>query len=286
MRSRVDINTDLPVRSADLATRSAHETFPATTSNRLGGGRPRRRPRPPRASILLINTPECLITRGSPTRLRVRLTDRRGGRPAPSSCYDRPACVAADPAAARDARNERSGCAPRGRLAEVRVNARLIATPTAPRTTRPSPTSSRSGAWRRTSWKAPRIHRASLWRTYFSSTTRARAPSTLLDVVPKAERPARFGLLLHGTHSTAIAAELRAITHDVIEGPGARTLDPRCAGAGGASARRQGAARRGELLLVSDDRAPGTPRVRPSIVIAKPLIAPARMRFRRPRTAH
>jgi len=64
-RSRVDINTDLPVRSANLVHTVAHETFPghhlenawkeADLVDRLGRLE---------ASILLINTPECLLSEG------------------------------------------------------------------------------------------------------------------------------------------------------------------------------------------------------------------------------
>ena len=64
-RSRVDINTDLPVRVPDLLHTVAHETYPghhlehawkeAELVDRLGRLE---------ASILLINTPECPISEG------------------------------------------------------------------------------------------------------------------------------------------------------------------------------------------------------------------------------
>jgi hypothetical protein len=64
-RSRVDINTDLPVRSPDLVHTAAHETYPghhlehawkeADLVDRLGRLE---------ASMLLINTPECPISEG------------------------------------------------------------------------------------------------------------------------------------------------------------------------------------------------------------------------------
>jgi hypothetical protein len=65
LRSRVDINTDLPVRVADLVHLVAHEAYPghhlehAWKEADLGLGRGRME-----ASILLINTPECLISEG------------------------------------------------------------------------------------------------------------------------------------------------------------------------------------------------------------------------------
>ena len=64
-RSRVDINTDLPVRAPDLVHTVAHETYPghhlehAWKEAELVDGRRRLE-----ASILLINTPECLISEG------------------------------------------------------------------------------------------------------------------------------------------------------------------------------------------------------------------------------
>ena len=64
-RSRVDLNTDLPVRAPDLVHTVAHETYPghhlehawkeADLVDRLGRLE---------ASILLINTPECPISEG------------------------------------------------------------------------------------------------------------------------------------------------------------------------------------------------------------------------------
>lgn len=65
LRSRVDLNTDLPVRATDLIHVVAHETYPghhlehAWKEADLVGARGRME-----ASILLINTPECLISEG------------------------------------------------------------------------------------------------------------------------------------------------------------------------------------------------------------------------------
>ena len=65
LRSRVDLNLDLPIRAADLVHVMAHETYPGhhlehawkeadlvATAGRL------------EASILLINTPECFVSEG------------------------------------------------------------------------------------------------------------------------------------------------------------------------------------------------------------------------------
>lgn len=64
-RSRVDINLDLPLRLPGLIITAAHETYPghhlehATKERRLVDEQGRLE-----ASILLINTPECLISEG------------------------------------------------------------------------------------------------------------------------------------------------------------------------------------------------------------------------------
>jgi len=65
LRSRVELNVDLPIRAPDLIHVLAHETFPGHHLEHawheadlvLGQGRME-------ASILLINTPECLISEG------------------------------------------------------------------------------------------------------------------------------------------------------------------------------------------------------------------------------
>jgi len=64
-RSRVDLNTDLPIRATDVIHTIAHETYPghhlehAWKEADLVDGRGRME-----ASVLLINTPECLISEG------------------------------------------------------------------------------------------------------------------------------------------------------------------------------------------------------------------------------
>jgi hypothetical protein len=129
LRSRVDVNLDLPMRAADLVHVVAHETFPGhhlehawkeaelvERSGRL------------EASLLLINTPECLVSEGladigrsfvapldETPDLLVELFDRAG------------LPIAADRAAARDAAERSTAMtAPRRRLQECRVNASLM----------------------------------------------------------------------------------------------------------------------------------------------------------------
>ena len=84
LRSRVDVNLDLPMDAATLVHVIAHETFPghhlehASKEANLVERRQRLE-----ATIQLINAPECLVSRG-PRRHRpvVRRPARRGRRPA------------------------------------------------------------------------------------------------------------------------------------------------------------------------------------------------------------
>ncbi len=104
-RSRVDLNTDLPIRAADLLTVLPHETYPghhlehAWHEAHLVDGLGRME-----ASVLCINAPECLLSEGladlgrrfavPPGEEAEHLAEvyRLAGLP-----------IAADPAAARDA---------------------------------------------------------------------------------------------------------------------------------------------------------------------------------------
>ena len=102
LRSRVDINTDLPVRASDLIELVAHETYPGHHLEHAWREALRVGERAElEASVLLINTPECFISEGlavvgarsavpadvEPAVLaelldRAGLTDRAGGDPA------------------------------------------------------------------------------------------------------------------------------------------------------------------------------------------------------------
>jgi hypothetical protein len=129
LRSRVELNTDLPIRAADLVHTIAHETFPGHHLEHawkeaevvLRQGRLE-------SSLLLINAPECLISEGladlghdliSPaeneTELLLELFERAGLR------------VAADPGVAADAAARIVALRPyRSALAASRVNAALM----------------------------------------------------------------------------------------------------------------------------------------------------------------
>jgi hypothetical protein len=128
-RSRVDINTDLPIRAQGLIDLVAHEAFPghhlehATKEAELVDVRGRLE-----ASILLINTPECLISEGladlgirfavKPTEhveLLIELFERAG------------LAIAADPHAARDAAERSQALAgPRDAMSAIGGNAAIL----------------------------------------------------------------------------------------------------------------------------------------------------------------
>jgi hypothetical protein len=213
-RSRFDLNTDLPTRAADLIHVAAHETYPghhlehvskeAELVDRLHRLE---------ASILLINTPECLVSEGladlghrfaSPpdeeTDLLVELYDRAG------------LAIAADRPAAREAATTSVALAgPRRRLAESRINAALM---------RHADGTSHDevlGWLERVGRFAPPVAAKRLefiehplWRTYVFVYHEGEALlRAWLEAVPEAGRAARFARLLHEQLTpTAIAAEL------------------------------------------------------------------------------
>lgn len=128
-RSRFDLNTDLPVRAADLVHVAAHEAYPGhhlehvTKEAVLVDGQGRLE-----ASILLINTPECLVSEG--------LADLGHGVVVPAAeepdllveLFDRAGLpIADDPAAARSAAERAVSLRPlRRTLSEARVNAAFL----------------------------------------------------------------------------------------------------------------------------------------------------------------
>jgi hypothetical protein len=215
-QSRFDLNTDLPTRAADLIHVAAHETYPGHhlehvwKETHLVDGLHRLE-----SSILLINTPKCLISEGladlghrfaSPPEeeadLLVELYDRAG------------LAIASDAAAARAAAEMTVALTvPRRRLSESRVNAALM---------RHADGESHDDvlAWLgRVGRFAPAVAAKRLefvehplWRTYvFVYHEGESLLGRWLDAVPEAERVARFGRLLREQLTpTAIAAELAA----------------------------------------------------------------------------
>ena len=216
LRSRVDINTDLPVRAFDLLHTVAHETFPghhlehAWKESDLVDALGRLE-----ASILLINTPECLISEG--------LADVGRGFASPLEedadllieLYERAGLgLAADPRTARDAAERTVAMAPpRRRLSETRVNAALM------RHADGASHEETLGYLTRVGRFAPHVAAKRLefiehplWRTYVFVYHEGEALLRhWLSAVPEAKRAARFGRLLHEQLTpTAIAAESAA----------------------------------------------------------------------------
>ncbi|MEA2518378.1 MAG: hypothetical protein QOF49_458 [Chloroflexota bacterium] len=218
-RSRVDLNTDLPVRAADLIHVAAHETYPGhhlehawkETDLVERAGRLE-------SSILLINTPECLISEGL-----ADLGHRFASPPADEAdllveLYERAGLpIAADPAAARAAAATTVALAgPRRRLAETRVNAALM---------RHADGRSHEDvlAWLQevgrfaptTAAKRLEFIEHPLWRTYVFVYHEGEALlRRWLEAVAESEAAHRFGRLLREQLTpTAIASELAASPH-------------------------------------------------------------------------
>ena len=129
LRSRVDVNLDLPMDAATLVHVIAHETFPghhlehASKAANLVGRRHRLE-----ATIQLINTPECLISEGLADIGRSFVAPLDVTPDLLVELYDWAGlAIAADPAAAREAAERSTAMtAPRRRLQESRVNAALM----------------------------------------------------------------------------------------------------------------------------------------------------------------
>jgi len=201
-RSRVDVNTDLPVHVAGLISTVAHETYPghhlehawkeADLVDRQGRLE---------ASVLLINTPECLISEGlanlgwhfmvapdEHVALLEELYERAG------------IALAADPAAARGAAERTAAlAAPRHALTAVRGNAailRHVDGRSHPEVLEYLETVGRYAP--ATAAKRLSFIEHPLWRTYVFVYADGEALLTRwVDTAPQIDRPARFGRLLH-----------------------------------------------------------------------------------------
>ena len=216
-RSRVDINTDLPVRATDLIHVVAHETYPghhlehAWKEADLVDTRGRME-----ASVLLINAPECLISEG--------LADVGAGFAAPEDelvdllveIYRVAGLeVGRDPAAARDAA-ERSVAlmVPRRVLIAIRGNAAILRHADGRSHEEVLDYLVDVGRYpRAVSEKRLEFIEHPLWRTYVFVYAEGEALlHRWLEQVPEAERPARFGRLLHEQLTPgAILAESAAV---------------------------------------------------------------------------
>ena len=212
-RSRFDLNTDLPIRAAELVHVAAHEAYPghhlehAWKEAELVDRRHRLE-----SSILLINTPECLLSEGladlghpfaspaaSEPDLLVELYERAG------------LPIGEDPAAATDAAQRTVALAPhRRRLAESRVNAALMRHADGVGHDEVLAWLQRVGRFApEAAAKRLEFIEHPLWRTYVFVYHEGEALlRRWLDAVPEADRAARFGRLLREQlDPAAIAAE-------------------------------------------------------------------------------
>jgi hypothetical protein len=200
-RSRVDINVDLPVRAPDLIGLVAHETYPghhlehAWKEAELVDAAGRLE-----SSILLINTPECLISEGL-ADLGVRFAARPAARAELHiELFQRAGLpIATDPVAAREAAALVIELeSPRETLAAIRGNAAIM---------RHADGRSREEVLAylidvgrfAPAVAAKRLDfiEHPLWRTYVFVYAEGEALlRRWLEAVPEIERPARFGRLL------------------------------------------------------------------------------------------
>jgi hypothetical protein len=214
LRSRVDLNTDLPMRAAELVHVAAHETYPghhlehAWKETELVERQGRLE-----SSILLINMPECLVSEGL-----ADLGHRFASPPETEAdllleLYERAALpIAADPAAARAAAATTAAlAAPRRRLAETRVNAALMLHADGLPHDAVLAWLERVGRFAPTvAAKRLEFIEHPLWRTYVFVYHEGEALlRRWLEAVPESEGAARFGRLLREQLTpTGIAAEL------------------------------------------------------------------------------
>jgi hypothetical protein len=213
-RSRIEINTDLPSPAAELLHVAAHESYPghhlehAWKEAELVDGLGRLA-----ASVLTINTPECLISEGL-ADVGHRFASPPDDEPALLvELYERAGLsLAADAHAARAAAETTVAlAAPRRRLAESRVNAALMRHDDGLDHETVLAWLQRVGGFR------PNVARKRLdfiehplWRTYvFVYHEGERLLQRWLEAVPADEQPARFGRLLREQITpTAIATDL------------------------------------------------------------------------------
>ena len=207
-RSRIDINTDQPSRATTLPRIIAHEAYPGHHLEHAWkeadlvdrGGRLE-------ASILLINTPDCLISEGL-----ANLGLRFAVPPADQvdllvELYDRAGLpLAADPVAAREAAELTDAIAvPRRTLTTTAGNAAILRHADG-RSHDEVLAYLRDVGRYAPAMAAKRLEfiEHPLWRTYIFVYAEGEALlGRWLDAVPEADRAARFGRLLHEQLSPA-----------------------------------------------------------------------------------
>ena len=201
-RSRVDLNTDVPINVARLVHTVAHETYPGhhlehawkEADQVVAAGHLE-------SSVLLINTPECFISEGL-----ADLGHRFASPPGEEAgllieAYEQAGlALARDPMAAREAADLTLAAGPHvAVLRAVAVNAALM------RNADGSSHDAVLGYLRDVGLMAPdrAAQRLSfiehpLWRTYVFVYTEGEALLRRgIEQVPSSEQPARFGRLLH-----------------------------------------------------------------------------------------
>jgi hypothetical protein len=213
-RSRVDINADLPIRAPELVSLMAHEAYPghhlehawkeADLVDRAGRLE---------SSILLINTPECLISEGLANlgRLFAVEADEHAGLLV--DLFEQAGlAIAADPMAAREAAETSVRLAThRQTLAAIRGNAAIHRHADGWSHERVE-TYLRDVGRYSAAVAAKRLEfiEHPLWRTYVFVYAEGEALlGTWLAAVPEPERAARFGRLLR-----------EQLTPDAIRSPG------------------------------------------------------------------
>ena len=218
LRSRVDLNTDLPIRAPDLVSVLAHETYPGhhlehawkeaqlvRLEDRL------------ECSILLINTPECLVSEGLADlgrRFAVPATDEAEAELI-AELFQRAGLVEAahSAGAANLARTTMALRGPRSRLGDYSVNAALRRhVDGADHDTVRDELEQIALLTHERAEKRLEFIEHPLWRTYVFVYSEGEALlRRWLEAVPEADAPARFGRLLREQISPAtIVAELAA----------------------------------------------------------------------------
>jgi hypothetical protein len=201
-RSRVDINTDLPVRAPDLISTIIHETYPghhlehAWKEADLVDGQGRLE-----SSILLINTPECLISEGLANLGRTFAVPAEDDVGLLLETFERAGlAIADDPVAARDAAERVVALAPHRRaLAAIRGNAAILrhADGRSHGEVRDYLVSV-GGIPEAAVEKRLEFIEHPLWRTYVFVYAEGEALlRRWVEAVPVGDRPARFARLLH-----------------------------------------------------------------------------------------
>jgi len=214
LTSRVDINTDLPSVASELIGVAAHETYPGHhLEHAWKEGELVLRRRRLESSVLLINTPECLVSEG--------LADL--GRRFASPAADEPdllvelferarLAISWYPAAVREAAECCVALAPlRRRLGETRVNAALMRHADGATHDDVLAYLERVGRFApETAAKRLEFIEHPLWRTYvFVYYEGELLLRRWLEAVPEPERARRFGRLFREQLSpAAIAAEI------------------------------------------------------------------------------